>query len=121
MKRCAFSTRSTAGLERVHAEREYHGDLHAGNVLVQRRGVHIDVKLVDLFDHGRSSNARARDDVADLIRLLYDMLGGQRHYKNQRPEVKRIICGLKRSLIFQRYPTSSRLRRHLDDFAWTTS
>ena len=106
------------GLDAVHAEGEYHGDLHAGNVLVQRRGVHFDAKLVDLFDHGRPSRANAQYDVLLLVRLLYDMLGGRRRYGTLRPELKQIICGLRHSLILSRYPTISRLRTHLDRFEW---
>ncbi|MGP1272063.1 MAG: protein kinase domain-containing protein [Phycisphaerales bacterium] len=109
------------GLEAVHAEREYHGDLHSGNVLVQRRGVHFDVKLVDLFDHGRPSRANAQFDVLLLVRLLYDMLGGRRRYAGHSPECKRIICGLRHSLILSRYPTMARLRSHLDRFEWCES
>ena len=106
------------GMEQIHARREYHGDLHAGNVLVQRRGVHFDVKIVDLFDQGRYSREHARDDVIDCIRLFYDMLGGPRHYRQVRPEFKYIIAGLRHSLILERFPTARRLREHLDSFAW---
>jgi len=106
------------GLESIHAEREYHGDLHSGNVLVQRRGVHFDVKLVDVFDHGRPSRENTRYDVVSLVRLLYDMLGGQKRYAAQRTEIKQIVCGLRHSLILKRYPTISKLRAHLDRFEW---
>lgn len=109
------------GLEQIHAEREYHGDLHSGNVLVKRRGVHFDVKLVDLFDLGKPSRAHAQYDVVALVRLLYDMLGGQRWYAAQRDEIKKIICGLRQSLILSRYPTARRLREHLDQFEWRSS
>lgn len=106
------------GLEAVHAEREYHGDLHTGNVLVQRRGVHFEVKLVDLFDHGRPSRANAQFDIVSAVRLLYDMLGGQPRYRHQPPEIKAIICGLRQTLILKRFPTVTKLRTHLDRFVW---
>ncbi|MHC4976813.1 MAG: protein kinase domain-containing protein [Planctomycetota bacterium] len=106
------------GLEQIHAEREYHGDLHASNVMVQRRGVHFDVRLVDLFDLGRPSGAHARSDILDLVRLLYDMLGGRARYSQQRPEIRQIIGGLKHSIILARFPTARRLREHLDRFEW---
>ncbi len=108
----------TIGLEQIHAEREYHGDLHACNVLIHRRGVHFDVRLIDLFDLGRPSRSHAQHDVVLLVRLLYDMLGGQKRYAGQRPEVKSVICGLKRSLILAKFPTASRLRQHLESFRW---
>ncbi len=107
-----------AGLEQIHAKRDYHGDLHASNVLVQRQGVHFRIKLVDLFDWGRPSAGKARDDVIDAVRLLYDMLGGQKWYRTQRPEMKHIIGGLKRSVIAKRFPTARQLRDHLNRFEW---
>jgi serine/threonine protein kinase len=106
------------GLESIHAEREYHGDLHTGNLLVQRRGVHFDVKLVDLFDHGRPSKANAQYDLMCAVRLLYDMLGGRKRYRDLRPELRWIIGGLRQSLVLKRFPTVAKLRAHLDRFDW---
>ncbi len=107
-----------SGLEQIHARREYHGDLHASNVLVRRIGVSFDVKVVDLFNWGRPSAANIREDVINCIRLFYDMLGGQRWYAAQRREIKGIICGLKHGLIGKRFPTAMHLRRYLDEFEW---
>lgn len=109
------------GLEQIHGKKDYHGDLHSGNVLVKRRGVHFDLKLVDLFNLGRPSASKAREDVIDAIRIFYDMLGGQDRYRDQRPEIKWIICGLKRTLITRRFPTASHLREHLDSFEWSAT
>lgn len=107
------------GLESVHAEREYHGDLHTGNLLVQRRGVHFGVKLVDMFNHGKTSRANMQHDLMCAVRLLYDMLGGRRRYSAQRPEVRWMMGGLRPSLVLKRFPTVSRLRAYLDEFAWS--
>jgi serine/threonine protein kinase len=112
--------RLVVGLEQIHARRDYHGDLHSGNILVQRRGVHFDVKLVDLYDLGRPSAAKAREDIIDAVRIFYDMLGGQPRYREQRPEFKHIVCGLKRSMITKRFPTARQLREHLDSFEWAS-
>lgn len=108
------------GLEQIHARHDYHGDLHASNLIVQRRGVHYDVKLVDLFNLGRPTAANIRQDVVHAIRLLYDMLGGQRWYHAHRDELKWIMAGLKRSLIERRFPTAQHLRAHLDTFEWSS-
>ncbi len=107
-----------SGLEQIHAKRDYHGDLHDGNVLVQRVGVRFEVKLVDLYDLGRPSAANIAEDVIDAVRLFYEMLGGKKWYARQGAEVKQIVCGLKRSTIAKRYPNARQLREHLDSFAW---
>lgn len=106
------------GLEQLHQLREYHGDIHDENVLVERRGIDFEVKLVDLYHWGATSAAAIREDVIQLIRILYDIVGGARRYASQPPEVKRICCGLRRDLIAKRFPTARHLRKHLETFAW---
>lgn len=106
------------GLAELHEKREYHGDLHAHNILVRRRGVHFDVKLVDLYDRGRANRYHIQQDVCDIVRVLYDLVGGRAFYASQPDVIKRICLGLKTSLITQRYPTAWHLCRHLDTFEW---
>lgn len=106
------------GLEQVHALGEYHGDVHAGNILVRRRGAFFDTKLIDLYHWGRSSAANMREDVISLIRVLYDALGGRRRYASLPPEIKAICLGLRRDLIARRFPRAGRLREHLERFTW---
>ena len=102
------------GLEQIHARREYHGDLHAANVLVRPRGIFFDVKLVDFYNLGQFSVSRRRDDIVDLVHLLYEMTGGRRHYAGQPPAIKAICRGLRRDLIGKAFPTASHLRRRLE-------
>lgn len=107
-----------AGVEEIHGAKEYHGDLHEDNVIVRRRGIEFDVKLVDMYNWGALKGQHMRDDVCDLIRLFYEAIGGARHYANQREEIKKICCGLKRSLITQKFRTAGHLRRYLEEFSW---
>lgn len=107
------------GIECVHMEGEYHGDLHGDNIIVQRYGLTFDVKLIDMFHWGSPRTENIHEDVVDLIRLFYDTLGGSRFYKQQPPEVKQIVCGLKRSLILKRYRSAHKLREHLETMQWT--
>ena len=107
-----------SGLAELHEKREYHGDLHAGNVLVRRRGVHFDIKLVDMYDRGRANRYHIQQDVCDIVRILYDLVGGRSFYASQPDVIKRICLGLKCTLIIQRYPTAWHLCRHLDTFEW---
>jgi len=108
------------GVAQIHQRGEYHGDLHDRNVLVRRRGVHFDVKLLDLFSDKSSTRARQRDDVLDLARLLYDMVGGPSKYAAQPPEIKAICRGLRHDLILDRFRSSADLVVHLDGFEWET-
>jgi hypothetical protein len=105
-------------VEEIHDMREYHGDLHDGNVLVNRMGVFFDVRVVDFYHWGAPTAAHLRDDVADLVRLLYDAVGGARHYAKQPPEIKSICLGLRRDLIGRAFPTARHLREHLEAVEW---
>jgi tRNA A-37 threonylcarbamoyl transferase component Bud32 len=102
------------GIEHIHALGEYHGDLHADNIIVQRFGLEFDLKLLDFYHWGASTKANRFDDVCDIIRIFYDALGGARTYAKQPAEVKDIVCGLKRSLIHKKFSTAGDLKLHLE-------
>ncbi|MCO4795545.1 MAG: protein kinase, partial [Bacteriovoracaceae bacterium] len=87
------------GLEDIHGLREYHGDLHTDNIIVQRFGLGFELKLLDMFYWGAPKPQDFKDDIIDAIRILYDVLGGANTYQKQPQEVKDICCGLKKSLI----------------------
>jgi len=107
------------GIERIHFKREYHGDLHADNVIVCRHGLSFDLKLLDLFQWNAPRREAMEDDICDMIKLFYDAIGGRRFYAKQPAEVKEICCGLKRSLILQKFRSVSQLRQHLESMRWS--
>ena len=110
-----------AGVEGIHAVREYHSDIHTDNVIVRRRGIHFDLRLVDFYNWGTPTAAKIREDVIMIIHLFHEMLGGRRHYAKMPPEIKAICCGLRRDLISRKFPTAGRLRAHLESFSWSES
>jgi tRNA A-37 threonylcarbamoyl transferase component Bud32 len=105
-------------MEQVHHMNEYHGDLHTGNIIVRRQGIGFDVKLLDLYHWNAPKKENIQDDVVDLVRILYDSLGGQKYYAKQPDEVKSVICGLKRGMILKKFRTAGQLREHLETFQW---
>lgn len=107
------------GMEGVHNAREYHGDLHMGNVIIRRLGIGFHLKLLDFYDYGTARSHDLHDDVCDLIRIFYDALGGQPWYAKHPPEVKAICRGLKRSLILRKYRTAGQLRQYLETMSWS--
>lgn len=107
-----------AGVEQIHRAREYHGDLHDDNIIIKRQGLSFIVKLVDMYNWGPPDAENIRDDVCNLIRILYDVLGGARYYRKLPPEIKEICCGLKRSLIIRKFRTAGHLRQYLENMSW---
>ncbi|KPK67784.1 serine/threonine protein kinase [candidate division TA06 bacterium SM1_40] len=106
------------GMEEVHRANEYHGDIHSDNVIINRRGVGFDLKLMDLFHLDAPKTENKRSDICDVIRLFYESLGGSKHYARQPRAVKQICCGLKTSLILTKFRTMTQLCKHLETMAW---
>lgn len=108
------------GLEQIHEVGEYHGDLHSANIMVVRRGIHFDLKLIDMYRWHGTAGENIREDVCDVIRIFYDSIGGAKTYASHPPEVKWICAGLKRSLIIKRFRTAGDLRWHLENMDWSS-
>lgn len=106
------------GIECIHHVHDYHGDLHPQNIIVQRYGIGFDLKLLDLFHWGAPKKENIHDDVVDLIRILYDALGGKKHYAKHPPQIKAICCGLKRTLILKKFRSAGQLKEYLENIEW---
>jgi serine/threonine protein kinase len=107
-----------SGLEQIHTQRDYHGDLHEGNIIVHRYGLGFDLKLIDTFHWGAARPENLRSDICDAVRVFYNVLGGQKTYASHHPVVKEICCGLKQSLILKKFKTATHLKKHLEYLAW---
>jgi serine/threonine protein kinase len=108
----------TKGMEQVHLANEYHGDIHSDNIIVNRYGLRFNLKLMDLFHLDAPKIENKRSDICDVIRVFYESLGGSKFYSKQPKAVKYICCGLKNSLILERFRTMSQLCKHLETMSW---
>lgn len=106
------------GIEEIHLLNEYHGDLHMDNIIVNRYGLRFEFKLLDMFHWGRPTRENRDKDLTDLIRIFYDCLGGIKTYSKMPPAIKHICCGLKTSLVLQKFRTVSQLREHIETMTW---
>ncbi len=106
------------GIAPIHARGEYHGDIHDDNIMIRRRGVGFEVKLLDFFDLGKPTRAKIRKDVLNLIQVFHIIVGGREHYAGQPQVVKDIIRGLKDSLILQRFSSAGEIQLHLENLEW---
>jgi serine/threonine protein kinase len=106
------------GVEAIHLVNEYHGDLHDDNIIVSRFGLEFEVKLLDLFHLDKPKRENRKADICDLVRILYESTGGARYYARQPLAIRYICSGLKQSLILKKFPTVTRLCRHLETMEW---
>ncbi len=104
----------SCGLEEIHQLSDYHGDLHTDNVMVERYGIEFELRLLDMFNWGSPKPANILEDTQDLVRLYYDIIGGQKYYARQPPWVKDICCGLKKSLMKKKFRSAGELRTYIE-------
>lgn len=107
-----------AGMEPIHQMGEYHGDLHADNILIRRRGIHYEVKTLDFLNQGPSNAERRLDDVVDMLRLFRDLIGGHERYAKASPQAKSLMSGLRRDLIARRFRSAGLLRVRIENLSW---
>lgn len=106
------------GLEQIHLHNEYHGDLHEENIIVSRYGLGFELKLLDSFQWPDSKRSNLQEDLLNVVRILYDVIGGQKQYAKQPKVIKNICCGLKKTLILSKFKNISRLKEHLESLSW---
>lgn len=104
------------GLEMVHDQGEYHADVHTENILIRSVGTGFELKLIDFYEWGRPTKAKMQQDILGAVRVLYDMLGGKKHYASFVPEAKYICAALRTDRILKRFPSISVLRHYLETF-----
>jgi len=107
------------GMQEIHESGDYHGDLHAGNIIVSRLGLSYQLKVLDFLHNSMGMRENQRADILDLIRLFYEVLGGRKHYAKQPQIVKDICKGLKSTLILQKFKTVSQLRCFIESQDWS--
>jgi serine/threonine protein kinase len=106
------------GLDDIHNLKEYHGDLHSGNVIIERYGLGFDLKILDLFFWDGGSKENQIEDLIKLIGIFYESLGGAKYYASLPKEVKGIILGQKRTLIYNKFKTLGQLKTHIETLSW---
>lgn len=105
-----------SGLADVHQLGEYHGDLHTENIIIQRVGLGFELKVLDLYHLGAGTHIK--EDVVDMVHVFHEVLGGAKHYAKLPPQIKDICCGLKKTLILQKFNTAGKLRDYLEAIEW---
>lgn len=106
------------GVRDIHNHREYHGDIHTSNIIVRRFGLGFSLKLIDFYHWDTPKQENIKEDIVDMVKVLYDAVGGRKRYARQPRAIKDICCGLKRSLILKKFPTALSLRDRLLSIQW---
>lgn len=105
-------------VEEIHCHREFHGDLHTDNIIVQRAGFRYELKLIDVFHVGHGQGGSIQEDIYLLCAILHEIIGGSKKYASQPYIIKSICCGLKHTLIRKRFKNATHLRVYLENTPW---
>jgi tRNA A-37 threonylcarbamoyl transferase component Bud32 len=104
--------------EEIHINKEWHGDIHSDNIIIQKSGLNYELKLIDVFHIGYGIKGSLQEDVYFLIHVLYEIIGGKKEYAKQPKIIKDICCGLKKTLIKKKFRNATQLRVFLENSAW---
>lgn len=113
----AFSLFHTlvCGLEEIHKLNEYHGDIHTDNIIIEKFGTEIQLKLIDIYNWNKDSKSQnKKDDLYNVLYTFYESLGGRKFYKYQPNYIKDICLGLHRPKIFKKYKNISELKKYIE-------
>ena len=92
-------------MEQIHYTGEYHGDLYTDNIIINRHGPGFDLKVIDFYHRSASKRENIQYDIMSMIRVLYDLIGGAKHFLNQPDNTKK-------------FPGTIRLREHIKLMHW---
>ncbi|HMQ10336.1 MAG TPA: protein kinase [Oligoflexia bacterium] len=106
--------------QEIHKHKEWHGDLHLENIMLQQSGFHYDIKLIDIFHTAHSPNDKGSplEDLYDVCDILYELIGGSKRYAQQPQIIKDICCGRKKSLIKKKFKSTRILKDFLETTPW---
>jgi serine/threonine protein kinase len=108
-----------AGVEKVHAAGEHHGDLDLASILVRRVGLGFRVKLVDLDPLHAAKPAIIKQDVADLLSLFARATAWPRALTRQPRPVRAACQTLRTRFDDGKLKHAGDLRRHLECLSWS--
>jgi len=105
-------------VEEIHLKKEWHGDVHVDNIIIQRAGLKYDLKLIDIFKFGPGEKGSIQEDIVGLCNVLFELLGGRKKYKGQPEIIKSLCCGLKKTIIRKKFKNATQMRNFLENTTW---
>ncbi len=108
-----------SGLEGIHAMHEYHGNISAENIIVSRKGIGFQVKLINMSLEDRPVNRAINEDVVNLVKIFANFATPPRHSTKIPDGVKLLYSNLKTARIRDRFKNAGALKKHLETMLWS--
>jgi serine/threonine protein kinase len=103
----------TLGIEKIHQLGEAHGAIAANQVLLRRRGLSFQVKLLECGPSVNGAEAKHQDVVA-LIQIFLQVIGGPKGTSALPAPVRTILAGITRPM----FDDARDLKDYLETIHW---
>ena len=107
------------GIAPIHERGEYHGDIHDDNVMIRRRGIGFEVKLLDFFDLGKPTKSKIYKDVLNLVQVFHTLVGGQDTIQRAAEGREEYHSGAEGFIDSCAISERGDIQRHLENLDWS--
>lgn len=108
-----------SGLDAIHAMQEYHGNISAENIIVCRKGIGFQVKLINMSLEERPVNRSINEDVVKLVKIFANIVATPKHGAKIPDGVKFLYSNLKTVRANERFKNAGALKKHLETMLWS--
>jgi serine/threonine protein kinase len=108
-----------SGLDAIHSMQEYHGNIAAENIIVRRKGIGFQVKLINMSLEDRPVSRTIYEDVVNLVKIFANIVTPPRHSAKIPDSVKSLYSNLKTVRTSDRLKNAGALKKHLETMLWS--
>ncbi len=108
-----------SGLDAIHSMQEYHGNIAAENIIVRRKGIGFQVKLINMSLEDRPVSRTINEDVVNLVKIFANIVTPPRHSAKIPDSVKSLYSNLKTVRTGDRLKNAGALKKHLETMLWS--
>jgi len=108
-----------SGLDAIHSMQEYHGNISAENIIVNRKGISFQVKLINMSLEDRPVNRSINEDVVNLVKIFANAVTLPSRSAKIPDGVKLLYSNFKTARISERFKNAGVLKMHLETMLWS--
>lgn len=107
-----------SGLDAIHSMQEYHGNIEPENIIVKRKGLGFQVKLINMSLEDLPLTRTISEDIVNLVNIFRSFATAPKRGTKMPDEVK-LLYDAKPSRIRERFKNAGALRKHLETMLWS--
>lgn len=107
-----------SGLDAIHAMQEYHGNITPRNIIVRRKGIGFQVKLINMSLEDRPVTKTISEDVNELVKIFSKFVTPPKHSAKIPDGVKLLYSNFKSASTSARFKNAGALKKYLETMLW---